>query len=185
MVPELVFLSPHLPHRRIAHAGGRFSWAWFSALSAYNRVHLVTPATLENVSAPRDLPPCAKVTIVPVDPSPHQWAARFHDVRTGGITPGIASLDAFRSSPAFADAVASADLVEIHGQHLLPLVNDVRNLRAGLPITAFVHDVMTQKARREASSARHFKTRIASTVRARRARTSNHACWLGSIRSSH
>ena len=150
MVAELLFLSPHLPHRRIAHAGGRFSWAWLSALSACSRVHLVTPASAENVSAPRDLPPSVRVTMLPVGPPPHRWAARFHDARTGGITPGIASLDAFRSSPAFADAVASADLVEIHWQHLLPLANDVRNLRAGLPITAFVHDVMTQRAQREA-----------------------------------
>ncbi len=169
MVPELVFLSPHLPHRRIAHAGGRFSWAWLSALSACSRVHLVTPATPENTSAPRDLPPCVKVTMLPVGLPPQPWAARFHDARTGGITPGIASLDVFRSSPAFADAVASADLVEIHWQHLLPLADDVRNLRAELPITAFVHDVMTQTARREARSARHFKTRIGSAVRARRA----------------
>jgi glycosyltransferase involved in cell wall biosynthesis len=170
MVAELLFLSPHLPHRRIAHAGGRFSWAWLTALSACSRVHLLTPASPENVSAPRDLPPCVKVTMLPLGPPPRLWAARFHDARIGGITPGIASLDAFRSSPAFAEAVASADLVEIHWQHLLPLANDVRNLRAGLPITAFVHDVMTQMAQREANSARHFKTRLASTVRAHRAR---------------
>ncbi len=169
MVAELVFLSPYLPHRRIAHAGGRFSWAWLSALSASNRVHLVTPASLENASAPRDLPPCVKVTMVPVGPPPPKWAARFHDARSGGITPGLASLAAFRSSPAFADAVASADLVEIHWQHLLPLADDVRNLRAELPITAFVHDVMTQQAWREARSARHLKTRIGSAVRALRA----------------
>jgi hypothetical protein len=169
MVAELVFLSPHLPYRRIAHAGCQFSWAWLSALSACNRVHLVTPASLENASAPRDLPPSVEVTMVPVGPPPHPWAARFHDARTGGITPGIASLAAFRSSSAFADAVASADLVEIHWQHLLPLANDVRALRPEVPITAFVHDVMTQKAQREARSARHFKTRIASMVRARRA----------------
>jgi len=60
-------------------------------------------------------------------------------------------------------------LVEIHWQHLLPLANDVRDLRPEVPITAFVHDVMTQKAQREARSARHFKTRVASMVRARRA----------------
>ena len=170
MVPELLFLSPHLPHRHIAHASGRFSWAWLSSLSDCSRVHLVTLASLENASAPRDLPSSVKVTMLPVGPSSQPWAARFHDARTGGITPGIASLDAFRSSPAFADAVASADLVEIHWQHLLPLANDVRHLRAGLPITAFVHDVMTQRARREANSARNLKTRIASTLRARRAR---------------
>ena len=169
MVAELLFLSPHLPHRRIAHAGGQFSWAWLSALSACSRVHLVTPATLENASAPRDLPPCVRVTMVPMGPPPHPLAARLHDARTGGITPGLASLAAFRSSPAFADAVASADLVEIHWQHLLPLANDVRKMKAEVPITAFVHDVMTQKARREAKSARHFRTRIASTVRAYRA----------------
>jgi glycosyltransferase involved in cell wall biosynthesis len=107
--------------------------------------------------------------MVPVGPPPHPWAARFHDAWTGGITPGIATLAAFRSSQAFADAVGSADLVEIHWQHFLPLANDVRNLRAELPITAFVHDVMTQQAQREATSARHFQTRIGSTVRARRA----------------
>ena len=45
MGAELLFLSPHLPHRGIAHAGGQFSWAWLSALSACNRVHLVTPAS--------------------------------------------------------------------------------------------------------------------------------------------
>ena len=66
--------------------------------------------------------------------------------------------------------MASADLVEIHWQHLLPLANDIRDLRPEVPITAFVHEVMTQKAQREARSARHFKTRIASKVRARRAR---------------
>ena len=166
---ELVFLSPHLPHRRIAHAGGRFSWAWLSALSTRSRVHLVTPASVENTSAPRDLPPGVEVTMVPIGPPPHPWVARLHDARTGGITPGIACLEAFRASPEFADAVASADLVEIHWQHLLPLANDVRNLRPGLPITAFMHDVMTQKARQEAKSARHVKTRIGSSVRAHRA----------------
>jgi len=170
VVTELVFLSPHLPHRSMANAGGRFSWAWLSALSAYCRVHLVTPATTENAEAPRDLPPGVEITMVPLGPRPHPWAARLHDARTGGITPGIASLEAFRSSQAFADAVASADLVEIHWQHLLPLASDVRNLNAGVPITAFVHDVMTQKARREARSTHHLKTRIGSTVRAQRAR---------------
>ena len=169
MVAELVFLSPYLPHRSMADAGCRFSWAWLSALSACGRVHLVTPASIENAAAPRDLPPSVEVTMVPLGPSPHPWAARFHDARTGGITPGIASLEAFRASPAFADAVASADLVEIHWQHLLPLASDVRSMRAELPITAFVHDVMTQKARREARSARHFNTRVGSAVRAHRA----------------
>ena len=169
MGAELVFLSPHVPQRGIAHAGGQFSWAWLSALSACNRVHLLTPASLENTSAPRDLPPGVEVTMVPVGPPPRPWAARFHDARTGGITPGIASLAAFRSSPAFADAVASADLVEIHWQHLLPLANDIRDLRPEVPITAFVHDVMTQKAQRQARSTRHFKTRIATKARARRA----------------
>jgi glycosyltransferase involved in cell wall biosynthesis len=170
LVVELVFLSPHLPHRNMAHAGGRFSWAWLSALSARCGVHLVTPATIENAAAPRDLPPSVGVTMIPIGPPPHGWAARIHDARTGGITPGIASLEAFRSSPAFADAIASADLVEIHWQHFLPLAKDVRSLKAELPITAFVHDVMTQKAWREAKSARHVKTRIGSAVRAQRAR---------------
>jgi len=170
MLAELVFVSPHLPHRRIAHAGGQFSWAWLSALSACSRVHVMTPATLENAAAPRDLPPSVRVTMVPLGPPPNPFAARFHDVWSGGITPGMTTLAAFRSSPAFADAVASADLVEIHWQHLLPLVHDVRQMRSKLPITAFLHDVMTQKARREAKSARHFKTRMVSRVRAHRAR---------------
>jgi polysaccharide biosynthesis protein PslH len=169
VVAELLFLSPHLPDRSIANAGDRFSWAWLSALSASSRVHLVTPASVENVAASRDLPPGVEVTMVPLGPPPHPWAARIHDARTGGITPGIASLEAFRSSPVFANAVAAADLVEIHWQHLLPLASDVRNLRPELPITAFVHDVMAQKARREARSARHLKTRIGSAVRAHRA----------------
>ena len=128
MVAELVFLSPYLPHRSMADAGCSFSWAWLSALSTCGRVHLVTPASIENAAAPRDLPPSVEVTMVPLGPSPHPWAARFHDARTGGITPGIASLEAFRASPAFADAVASADLVEIHWQHLLPLASDVRSI---------------------------------------------------------
>lgn len=169
MVTELVFLSPQLPHRSMGNAGGCFSWAWLSALSAYNRVHLITPASIENAAAPRDLPPGVEVTMVPLGPPPPSWAARLHDARSGGITPGIAFLEAFRSSPAFASAVASADLVEIHWQQLLPLVSDVRNLRPELPITAFVHDVMTQKARREARSARHLETRIGSAIRAHRA----------------
>ncbi len=166
---ELLFLSPHVPYRCIADDGGRFSWAWLSALSSCNRVHLVTPATPENVSAPKDLPPCVRVTMVPVGPPPHVSAARFHDAWNGGITPGIATLAAFRSSSAFAEAVASADLVEIHWQHFLPLAKDIRSLRAEVPITAFIHDVMTQKAQREARSARHFRTRVGSTFRARRA----------------
>lgn len=169
MVTELVVLSPQLPHRNMGNAGGCFSWAWLSALSAYNRVHLITPASVENAAAPRDLPPGVQVTMVPLGPPPPSWAALLHDARTGGITPGIAFLDAFRSSPTFANALASADLVEIHWQHLLPLASDVRKLRPELPITAFVHDVMTQKARREARSARHLKTRIGSAVRAHRA----------------
>ena len=181
---ELLFLSPHVPYRCIAHDGGRFSWAWLSALSSRNRVHLVTPATPENMSAPRDLPPCVRVTMVPVGPPPHASAARFHDAWNGGITPGIATLAAFRSSSAFAEAVASADLVEIHWQHFLPLANDIRSLRAEVPITAFIHDVMTQKAQREARSARHF--RPASDRRSEPAGRwwSNHAFWLGSIKSS-
>ena len=71
-VAELLFLSPHVPYRCIADDGGRFSWAWLSALSSRNRVHLVTPATPENVSAPKDLPPCVRVTMVPVGPPPHR-----------------------------------------------------------------------------------------------------------------
>ena len=85
MVAELVFFSPHLPHRGIAHAGGQFSWAWLSALSACNRVHLLTPASLENASAPRDLPPGVEVTMVPV--VPHRTRGPL-----GSTTPGPVAL---------------------------------------------------------------------------------------------
>ena len=167
---ELVFLSPHLPHRCIAHAGGRFSWAWLSALSSRNRVHLVTPATPENIVGPEGPASlregddgAGRSPTSPIGRSLPRRLERWYHAR------GSPTLAAFRSSPAFAEAVASADLVEIHWQHFLPLANDVRSMRAEVPITAFIHDVMTQKAQREARSARHFRTRIGSTVRARRA----------------
>ena len=143
----------------------------------------MTPASVENASAPRDLPPGVEVTMVPIGPPPHPWVARLHDARTGGITPGIVCLEAFRASPEFADAVASADLVEIHWQHLLPLANDVRNLRPGLPITAFMHDVMTQKARREANQPAMSRPASDRPYEPTEPCESNPGSWLRSIRS--
>jgi len=65
--------------------------------------------------------------------------------------------------------VASADLVEIHWQQLLPLAKDIRKRRPDLPITAFVYDVMNRKPHREAKPARRVQTRIGSAVQTNRA----------------
>jgi glycosyltransferase involved in cell wall biosynthesis len=165
-----VVVSTHLPYRTIPHAGGRFSFAWLSALSRFAEVHLVVPASPDNDPSRNDLPSSIETTVVaPLVPQ-RRVAARAHQYRLGGITPGLAVLEGLRRSDRLWRAVSSADVVELHWQHLLPLVTDLRSRCPDTPITACVHDVMTQKAQREADGASRWRTRRGSSVRARIAR---------------
>lgn len=168
---RLACLSSYLPYRKVTHAGGQFSWAWLCALSRQVDVELVVPATRQNTAAPRDLPDNVDVTMVPLANVHRKTSGRLHSYATGSVTPGLAVLRGFRSSEAFRAAVARADVVEIHWQHLLPLVDDVRSLCEGVPVTAIVADVLSQKLFREARYARSMKKRIGSSLRIRRARS--------------
>ncbi len=168
---RLACITPHLPHRRISHAGGQFSWAWLCSLSRHLDVDLVVPATSQNLAAPRELPANVHVVMVPLADDPGRTASRLHSYTAGSITPGLRVLKGFRSSEKFREAVAGADVVEIHWQHLLPLVDDVRALAPETSVTAVVHDVLSQKLLREARHARSLRKRFISSVRIGRARS--------------
>jgi glycosyltransferase involved in cell wall biosynthesis len=165
---QIVSLSTHVPHKRIPRSSGQFSLAWLSALSREADIELVVPATALNVSAPRELPSNVEVTFIPVDRE-RRLLDRYHYNANGGVTPGRSVLAGFRASDKFEKAVAAADVVEIHMHHLLPLASDVRRISEGTPLTAIVHDVMTQKVTREASLATGMKGKFGSYVRAKRA----------------
>lgn len=165
---RIVSLCTHVPHKKIPYSSGQFSLAWLSALSRGADIELVVPATTQTLSAPRELPSNVEVTFIPVDRE-RRLLERWHYNANGGVTPGLSILSGFRASDKFEKAVATADLVEIHMHHLLPLISDVRHVSERTPITAIVHDVMTQKVAREARSATGMKRKVGSYVRARRA----------------
>ncbi len=167
---RFAFVSPHLPHPGIAHAGGRFSWEWLRAISRSVDVDLIVPATPANVSAPRALASSVEITLIPPAPYDSKVASRLHHYRSGGISPGLSVLEGLRRSERFWRVLESADLVELHWQHLLPLVVDVRRRLGAVPISVCMHDVMTQKAGREARSAQRFRSRMGASIRVRRAR---------------
>jgi glycosyltransferase involved in cell wall biosynthesis len=165
---RIVSLCTHVPHKRIPYSSGQFTLAWLSALSREADIELVVPATALTLSAPKELPSNVEITFIPVDRE-RRLLDRYHYNANGGITPGRSVLSGFRGSDKFEKAVAAADVVEIHMHHLLPLASDVRRISKGTPLTAIVHDVMTQKASRETSLATGLKGKLGSYVRAKRA----------------
>ena len=165
---RIVSLCTHVPHKRIPYSSGQFTLAWLWALSREADIELVVPATALTLSAPRELPSNVEVTFIPVDRE-RRLLDRYHYNANGGVTPGRSVLSGFRASDKFEKAVAAADVVEIHMHHLLPLVSDVRRISERTPVTAIVHDVMTQKTAREARLATGMRGKVGSYVRARQA----------------
>jgi glycosyltransferase involved in cell wall biosynthesis len=165
---RIVSLCTHVPFKGIRYSSGQFTLAWLSALSREADIELVVPATAVTLSAPRELPSNVEVTFVPVDRE-RRLLDRYHYNANGGVTPGRSVLSGFRASDKFEKAVAAADVVEIHMHHLLPLVTDVRRISERTPVTAIVHDVMTQKVAREAQLATGIKGKVGSYVRTRQA----------------
>jgi glycosyltransferase involved in cell wall biosynthesis len=165
---RIVSLCTHVPHKGIPYSSGQFTLTWLRALSREADIELVVPATPLNLSAPKELPSNVEVTFVPVDRE-RRLLDRYHYNANGGVTPGRSVLNGFRASDRFEKAVAAADVVEVHMHHLLPLVLDVRRISERTPVTAIVHDVMTQKATREAQLATGVRGRVGSYVRVRRA----------------
>ncbi len=165
---RIACLNTHVPHRGIPYSSGQFTLAWLSALSTEVDIELLVPATPQNLSAPRELPSNVEITLIPVDRE-RSLLERCHYNAYGGVTPGLSVLSGFRASDRFRSAVASADVVEIHQHHLLPLVPDVRRWSGRTPITGIVMDVMSQKALRDARLARGIRRKLGSIIRTRRA----------------
>jgi glycosyltransferase involved in cell wall biosynthesis len=165
---RIACLNTHLPHRRIPYSSGQFTLAWLSTLSTEADIELLVPATPQNLSAPRELPSNVEVTLIPVARE-RSLLARCHYNAYGGVTPGLSVLSGFRASDRFPTAVATADVVEIHQHHLLPLVSDVRRWSGRTPVTGIVMDVMSQKTLRDAQLATGIRKKLGSTIRTRRA----------------
>ncbi|MGO9857642.1 MAG: glycosyltransferase [Acidimicrobiales bacterium] len=166
---RIACLSTHVPYARIPYSSGQFTLAWLSALSKEADIELLVPATPQNLSAPRQLPSNVEITFIPVVDRDQSLLARFHYNAYGGVTPGLSALSGFRASDRFPSAVTAADIVEIHLHHLLPLVSDVRRWTGRTPVTGIVHDVMSQKIRRDGRLATGVRGKLGSTVRTRRA----------------
>jgi glycosyltransferase involved in cell wall biosynthesis len=166
---RIACLCTHVPYRWIPKSSGQFTFAWLSALSMGADIELVVPATPQNLSAPRELPSNVEVTLIPVVDRERGLLGRYHYNAYGGLTPGLSVLSGFRASDRLSSAVAAADVVEIHMHHLLPLVSDVRRCSGRTPVTGIVHDVMSQKARREERLATGVRRRLGSAIRTRRA----------------
>lgn len=166
---RIACITTHLPYAKIPHAGGRFSFAWLSTLSSSADIDLIVPATPGNVSAPRELPPNIRISLVEIAGRRSRIASLYHYQTHGGVTPGLSELSALRGSDRLAAAVSAADVVEIHWQHLLPLLPDIRRLAGQVPVAAIVHDVMSDKSIHEARSAVGLRQRAGSFYRATRA----------------
>ena len=154
---RVVMLSPYVPFTGIDHAGGAYLHAYLVEASKSRDIDLFAPRSPENVRGAAEHGTAARIHLVDVPLAPgSRCAARWWNVRNflRGLTPGWQVLRAFREDESLRRAAAGADLVEVHWDYMLPVVEHLPI--AGRPVLAFPYDVVAQVFQRRAPLAGPF-----------------------------
>lgn len=147
---RLLVVSPALPYRGVPHAGGQFLLQHLTALVKEAEIHVVAPATPENVAGLGRVPDELVATLVPL-PAGQGRITRWWDARTRGPRPEVTIRTTML--PVVRKAARSADLVELQWS---PFAWFGPRLRAEKPWVVYAHDVWTQAEGRRLERARDW-----------------------------
>lgn len=139
---RLLVVSPSLPYEGVPHAGGQFLLQHLTSLSDVADVHLVVPATPENLEGRDRVPPQLQVTMVPM-PAPGSRVQVWWDDRTRGPRPPAGMRRAML--PVVQAAARAADIVELQWVQSAWFGS---RLGVDVPRVVYAYDVWTQSEQR-------------------------------------
>jgi glycosyltransferase involved in cell wall biosynthesis len=153
---RIVCVAPYVPGPLIPHAGGAFLYRYLATLVREHEVHLLAPDTPDNRALLPDVPDGVTTHIVACrQPNGTIVQRRWWNLRNAprGLTPGWQVLSGFRHDAEARALIASADVVEIQWDQMLPLIDVLPEL-SDVPIVAVALDIVAQsfQRRRETST---------------------------------
>ncbi|MDX6254328.1 MAG: hypothetical protein QOJ11_662 [Frankiales bacterium] len=151
---RIVCIAPYVPGELIGHAGGAFLYRYLATLARDHDVHLLAPATTDNLTFLQHVPTGVQVHLVAIrQPTgvAHRQRTRIRNA-VRGLTPGWPVLDGFRQDVAARALLASADVVEIQWDHMLALLDVLPEL-GSVPVVAVALDIVTQSFQRRTDTA--------------------------------